>query len=345
MKKIFTPALITAMMLLSISSTAQRLVINEIYTDPGNGKHEFFELFNYGATVTTDHMTLVTYFDSATKKGFYVLDLPNMTIGSYQFFVGAAALPFNYQGVTGSTAAQFSWNDVPTLTANSGYLKRWIVGTANLSDGNANYDEEPIPANFNDLFYHVNGGTSASFSVFLYRNGVLANAFFGGASGTSGAPAAILAMPSLFVDMSGASPDFTINFSTYSSIKSEWYNANTGTDNGYTRTRDALCKTWNKAAAGVTHTPGYTNGSMLRPTGDLTIDANISRAALPTDSSTVTYDISSGPVEAFPVNLIVVEDNGTVPNDIDYYDTEIAEKTENIMSDGPFQTKFIPYDM
>jgi hypothetical protein len=333
--------LFVSMFLASIVGRTQ-VVLNEVYTDPGSGKHEFFELFNYGPSTSTDNMTLVTFFDSAGTKGFYVLDVPNFTIGFQQYFVGAAALPFNYQGVTGSTAAQFSWNNVATLTATGGYLKNWVLGTANLIDGNANYDEQAIPANFNDFFYHCSGGSDPSFSVFLYKNGVLVNTLFGGMSGVTGAPACITAMPSLFVDMSGASPDFTINFPAYGSIKSEWYVANTGSDNGYTRTKDALCKQWQKAAAGVAHTPGYTNGSPIGIGGELTISAGIVRKTAPGDSSYMNYNITAGPVEAFPVDLISYFDNGVVANDIDFADQYLTTKTENTVADGPFQTKFMP---
>lgn len=336
--------LFVSLFLASIVGRTQ-VVLNEIYTDPGTGKNEFFELFNYGPSVSTDNLTLVTYFDNSGTKGFYVLDVPNFTIGFQQFFVGAAASPFNYQGVTGSTSAQFNWNDVATLTANGGYLKKWVLGTANLTDGNANYDEQAIPANLNDLFYHCGGGSTPSFSVFLYKNGVLINAFFGGATGVTGAPACIIAMPSLFVDMSGASSDFTINFPAYGSIKSEWYGANTGSDNGYTRTKNGLCKQWQKAAAAVAHTPGYTNGSPIGTGGEFTISAAITRAAIPGDSSYMNYNITAGPVEAFPADLISYFDNGAVANEIDATDQYLTTKTENTVADGPFQTKFMPQNV
>src|SRR5215210_7057670 len=180
MKPLFTLSIIV----LSLVGTETRcqVVLNEFYGDPGNANNEFFELFNTSPySESLDDFTIVTYFEEGTKKGFYVMDLPNVTIGAKGYFVGASAKPFSYQSVTNSNAANISWND-PGFIANAGYLKRWVLSTANQNDGNKDYDEEPIPANFNDFFNKRSGG-GATYSVFLYQNGSLVNAVLAGVGG------------------------------------------------------------------------------------------------------------------------------------------------------------------
>src|SRR5215213_5263827 len=127
MKQIFTLLICCTMF---ITSRAQ-VILNELYASPGAGKHEFFELYNNGvsfSSISLEGYTLVAYFDGAgTEKGFYVMDLPDLTIPSKGYMVGSAAVPFSYQGVTGSTKSHFSWNDIAFLAANNGYLKKLVV--------------------------------------------------------------------------------------------------------------------------------------------------------------------------------------------------------------------------
>ena len=103
MKQFFT--LFTGI-IMSFSSTAQ-VVLNELYTDPGAGKHEFFELYNTNSSsvpISLAGYSVITYFEGAgTEKGFYVLDLPDLDIPSKGYCVGSSANPFNYQSVSGST--------------------------------------------------------------------------------------------------------------------------------------------------------------------------------------------------------------------------------------------------
>ena len=86
-------------------------VLNEIYTEPGSGKSEFFELYNTSTGAqSVDCFTILTYWKtSTTVRGWYVLDLPNLSVASQGFFVGAAASPFNVQSQT-NIAANFNWN-------------------------------------------------------------------------------------------------------------------------------------------------------------------------------------------------------------------------------------------
>ena len=201
--------LIAALLGFNLSGKAQ-VLLNEVYSDPGAGKQEFFELYNTNfnsVPESMDNYSLVTFFDISGSIGFYVMDLPNLSVSPKGYFVGSSTIPFNYQGVINSTASDFSWNSL-AFTANNGYLKKWVKATANLADGNPNYDEAVLPANFNDFFYRRTG-MGASYTLFLYKNGILINAVIFGTGGYASVIPSIIAMPSLNVDMSAASTDFT----------------------------------------------------------------------------------------------------------------------------------------
>jgi hypothetical protein len=341
MKQIFT--LLTFVVLLGSNSRSQ-VVLNEIYTDPGSGKHEFFELYNTNptGTISVDNFTIITFFDISGSKGFYVMDLPNMSIASRGYFVGSAALPFNYQTVVNSTASDFNWNSV-ALTANNGSLKKWVKGTTNLFDGNANYDASLLPLNFNDFFYRRTG-TGASYTVFVYNNGQLINTFIGGTGGNATIITEIVNMPSLFVDMAGGSTDFTINFSGYASLPLEYCIQDAGSDNGYIREFDGACNYWVKSSSGVQHTPQASNGALTTSNnGTVNVAAAIARGNAVT-GSLITYDAVAGPTSAFPLQLQVFTDLGTTNGSLDGSDVFVAANTENVVSDGAFYTTFFPYN-
>lgn len=343
MKKIFT-LFIVAFVIVTGKGKAQ-VVLNELYTDPGAGKSEFFELYNSSASATPasmDNYTLMCFFDISGTLGWYVMDLPNLTVSAKGYFVGSAALPFNYQGITNSNASDFSWNSA-SFVANNGYVRKWVPGTADLSDGNLYYDQASLPANFNDfLFRRTNLG--ASYSVFLYHNGLLVNTFIGGTGGSSTIINDIINMPQLYIDMTGTSPDFTINFSGYGSLPVESTTANAGSDNGYIRVADGACAQWVKSSNQINHTPKATNGGLPSgSSGSISVSSAISRGT-PATGSTVNYDIVGGPSSAFPVEMQIYLDNGTVIGQLDASDTYVESNTENNISQGPFNTHFFPYD-
>lgn len=322
-----------------------QVVLNEIYTSPGGGKNEFFELYNStpdNTPLSVDGFSVVTYFEEGSNKGFYVLDLPALTVAPRGFFVGSSAMPFSYQGTTNSTASQFSWNS-PTLTASSGYLKKYINTTTNLSDGNASYDEAAIPANFNDLFYEKSNG-GASFSIFIFRNGVLINSFYGGAGGNTSQPAFITSMPDLNVTSitSTGSTPFTIKFSSFTNNVAEFVTPSAGTDNGYIRTIDGMCNTWQKSSSSTNHTPGTTNGASSSGAGNVTVSGFITRGTLPATTSKITFDVTAGATTVFPVELQLYVDNGAVPGDIDALDTYFASLTQTSLADGYTTYSFSP---
>ncbi|HZI00248.1 MAG TPA: hypothetical protein VEX63_03815, partial [Flavisolibacter sp.] len=342
MKKNFT---LLILIFFSFLSKAQ-IVINEVYPIPGSGRHEFFELYNNSPSslpASMDDYTLVTYFEEAGNvKGYYVIDLPALNVVSKGYFIGAAAAPFNHQGITNATA-NFSWNDAAFLAANNGFLKKWIVGNnvPAATDGNAFYDEAPIPANFNDIFVKIGGG-SASYHIFLFKSGNLMNAFLGGSSSTT-MPAYILSMPSLFVDMAGTTPDYTVNFSSFNNAVLESVIPEVGTDNGYIRTRDGFCGAWVKSSAQVNHTPGATNGQGDVPVGVISVSA-ATTSGTPTTGSTVNYDVVGAPSYAFPITMHIYTDNGSNSNNLDGTDVYVASNIENVLSDGGFSTVFQPHN-
>ncbi|HEX6180860.1 MAG TPA: hypothetical protein VFZ47_06400, partial [Chitinophagaceae bacterium] len=315
---------------LALCCTVQSQVLNELYTNPGAGKHEFFELYNnsiYQTPTSMDTYAMVTYYEnSPIDKGFYIMDMPNVMVQPKGYFVGSAALPFNYQGVTGSTKSDFSWNDLAFMVANNGYLKKWKMGTAVSAalDGNANYDEQPVPVNFNDFFARRTG-VDAAYTVFLYKNGVLVNAFLGGGDSTQ-IPLFVRNMPALNVQMV-AGIQFNINFSSYTNVIAEYVPTEVGTDNGYIRSRDGLCGLWIKSSSGVQHTPKETNGSQIAITGDVEVFTTVERGATAMDPSTVLYRLISAPAEAIPLVVTVYLDNGTKPGELDPNDGFVASNT------------------
>jgi len=336
--------------LLSISLTASvligkaQIVFNEVYPSPSVSNNEFFELYNTSGSSTPmslDNYTIVTYFRVSGKEGFYVMDLPNLTIAPKGYFVGASAIPYSYQNVTNSTAADFSWND-PTLASQNGYVKMWLQQSGSSADGNPDYDQGVIPANFNDFFVPHNG-SGATYTIFLYRNGILINALIFGTGGYDTVIPEIVAMPPLFVDMSGTAPDFTIDFSGYASVPVEKVNQNTGIDNGYVRTADGVCGAWDKSSNTVSYSPQLTNGPADPYSGTISVDAIIQKGTAATGSKLI-YDVIAAPSTSFPVTMDVYEDVGTTLLRLDASDIYLESNTENVVTDGPFTTVFTPFD-
>ena len=342
MQKNFT---LTIVLFVLFSSARSQVVLNEIYTSPGGGKHEFFELYNSGTESTplsVDGFSIVTYFEEGSNNGFYVLDLPSLFIAPRGFFVGSSALPFSYQGTSNSTASNFNWNS-PTLSVNNGYLKKWIMTGSDASDGNVSYNEAVVPANFNDFFNEKSNG-GANYSIFVFKNGVLINSFYGGVGGSTSQPSFITSMPNLNVNnvIGGSTTPFTISFSSFTANLAEFVTPAAGTDNGFTRLKNGVCNTWDKSSSSVNHTPGTTNGSSAGGTGTVTVSGFITRGILPATTSTVTYDITAGATTSFPVELQIYTDNGSVAGDLDALDTYINSTVQTSLTEGYSTLNFSP---
>jgi hypothetical protein len=119
-------------------------------------------------------------------------------------------------------------------------------------------------------------------------------------------------MPDLFVDMTGGSIDFTISFSSMADNSVEYVNGTAGTNNGYYRQYDGKCGVWIKSSNAADYTPGSTNGSAAAALGTLTISASISSYVADPLKSLLTYNITSGPADAFPVVVEVYQDLGII---------------------------------
>ncbi|HEX6849118.1 MAG TPA: T9SS type A sorting domain-containing protein [Chitinophagaceae bacterium] len=318
MKKIFTYCVLTCFVVIANSQA----VLNEVYPQPGNGYHEFFELYNENNSVENlDNYTIVSYYEEGTKSGFYVLDMPNASVNAHGYYVGASQNPFDIQLQLGQTA-DFSWNSMPA----GGVLTKW-------ERNGASYTSVAVPANLNDLFVRINGGSDGVYHVFVYKNGILVNGVVGGINTTT-MPANMKTMPDLPVDMSGSSPDFTINFNSISDNSLEFIPNSLGTNNGYYRSSDGLCGEWLKSDQPGQHNPRQTNGmSPNLISGQISIAAVISQYAGDPTKALLTYNITSAPAAAFPAVVEVYYDRG-VADQLDLTDSLIDIRTITSSSAG-----------
>jgi hypothetical protein len=298
MKKIFTLCFLTV----SILCSRAQVILNEIYVQPGNGYNEFFELYNTSpgpGSENMDNYTIVAYYEQSNgTNGFYVMDLPNMSVAPKGYFVGASANPFSIQSQPNMTA-DFNWNAMPA----GGAITKW-------ENNGSGYTQVPVPANLNDFFVK-NNGSGAVYHVFVYKDGILVNAFIGGYN-LSAIPPYIRAMPNLFVNMTGSAPDFTIDWTAIPNNRVEYTTNAVGTNNGYYREFDGKCGAWLKSDQPGQHNPGSTNGSAANEFGEITIAAVITAYEPDPTKSVLTYEIKNGPAAAFPVLAEVYIDNDSV---------------------------------
>lgn len=300
-------------------------VLNEIYTDPGSGKSEFFELYNSSVDQpTVDCFTVVTYWTSGSNKGWYVMDLPNLPIGPKGFFVGAAAKTFNVQSASGMEA-HFSWNDATFKNSATGSLKKWQLNGSTYQDVSST-----IPNNFNDF---LSGGNGQDYIVLVFVNGVISNGIIGG-SGSNTLSSSIASLPNLPVSTNCGA--FTINFSQIGAV--ETVISQPGSDNGYARGSDGKCGSWIKTSASVNHTPKFTNGNAVGLNGSLMTASETVTCNLPaTGKAQLTYDITgvSGDVSEpadFPVQVMLYKDLGLL-GVLDGADQFLAMETDQTVTD------------
>lgn len=319
MKKIFT---LCVFAFAALFSKAQ-VVLNEIYPEPGATYQEYFELYNTSTNPVPenlDNYTIVAYYEeSGGKSGFYILDMPSQTVNAKGFYVGSSQSPFAIQGKSGLTA-NTNWNSL----SSGGALTKW-------EKNGSSYTSVAVPANLNDLFVKITGN-SGNYFVFVYKNGMLVNGIIAGNS-TGSIPSYIKSMPDLFVDMTGSSPDFTIKFSAMADNSVEYISAFSGVNNGYYRQYDGKCGVWIKSSNAADLTPGTSNGSAAAALGALTISATISSYVIDPTKSLLTYDITAGPADAFPVVVEVYQDLGII-GELDASDVLVDSKTIGSTSVG-----------
>ena len=319
MKKI----LILCVFVIAAIITRSQAVLNEIYPQPGGSDHEFFELYNENnSPENLDNYTLVAYYEEPVgKSGFYIIDLPNYTMAAHGYYVCASASPFEIQSQPGLTANS-NWNALGSCSG----LTKW-------ERNGSSYTQVSVPANLNDLFVKITGAGGV-FHVLLYKNGILVNGLIAGFSSTI-IPAYLKAMPNLPVDMSCASPDFTINFNSIPDNSLEYLTNSAGTNNGYFRSSDGLCGAWLKSDSPGQHTPGSTNGlaGNLNPANQLSIAAVVSQYPSDYTKALLTYNITSAPAGAFPVVVEVYADLG-IAGEWDISDALIDTRTITSASAG-----------
>src|SRR6185436_6972588 len=229
MKKI----LLSLMFISSIVIVKVQTVLNEIYTEPGAGKSEFFELYNSGAgSQSVDCFTVLIYYKNSTSdRGWWILDLPNLNVASKGYFTGAAADPFNVQSQSGVDAA-FNWNDINFRNGSTGgSLQKWQLNGTNTGYNNVSPADGTA---ITDLFTDVAIGGGHNYVTLVYVNGAFSNAFWGGGASNT-LPAEITGMAALPVNMNGACTDFNASFG---SVLTEFKNTSPGSDNGYARQFD-----------------------------------------------------------------------------------------------------------
>ncbi len=287
-------ALSTILLTLAVFFGQSQVILNEIYTDPGDGKQEFFELYNTSSQqVNLDCYTLVTIFEQNNKLGLYVLNLPNLSVNAKSHFVGAASNPFNVQQKTNQAAA-FSWNNLDATGSLTGYI---------VNNNNTGYDNYSIPSNLNDLFTKINGQITGgvAYSIFLFNNSDLVNGLLGGYNSTA-VPDKIKALPALTVTTNAPCSPLTVNWSTITAAENTIEAP--GKDNGYARLKDGICGTWDKTANALSHTPGKMNGSSSAITGTL-----LSTSETFFCGSSIQFSISSSSnTSAFPVDVHLYTD-------------------------------------
>ena len=330
MKKIFTLCLLAFF----ATSVNAQVVFNEVYTNPGANRHEFFEFYNTSTSPIPESMddyTVVTYFEEGSKFGFYVMDLPAQTVGPKGYYVGASANPFNIQGQNG-LVPNFSWDAIPA----GGSLKRF-------ERSGAIYNQVALPSNLNNIFVD-RAGNNATHNIFVFKNGYLVNGIFAGIA-QAVIPAYIKAMPPLWVDMNGTSIDFFVDFNSFNNNQFEYIGSAPGNDNGYFRLGDGLCGVWNKSSSSAQHTPGVSNGAAGASgvSGAITITSSISELGGDYTKSLLTYNVTAATLSAFPVIIDVYQDLGTI-GELDAADVLVDSRTLYTTTEGdqyvilPFRT-------
>jgi hypothetical protein len=284
----------------------QDVVINEIYPDPSAGNEEYIELYNTTSNpINLDCYTLVSYYNSGTG-GAWVYQLPNVVIPAFGHIVFSQAIPISHQGGTYNGLNQYSWNaaGIGTFSSLTQYTR---------TGNTLNFTGNGPTTDIND-FIPIVGGNSSALAIMLFKgSGALVNAFFANNSG--GIPASILNLTSLPITLSADAGNgcngnnILLNFSGIAAPAAEVFDLNSapGTDNGYRRTRDGFCGTWEKNEPANTYTPGTTNGSS-GSSGSVSVAASLP-CNITAGSKTLTYTVNSGgPATAYPVTVVVYED-------------------------------------
>ena len=320
MKKLFT---LCVLFFASVFAKSQ-VLLNEFYPEPGSTFQEYFELYNTSTSPipeNLDNYTMVVYYEEpGNKSGFFVFDMPSVTVATKDYFVVSSQDIFSIQGKPNITA-DLNWNALGA----GGAITKW-------QKSGSSYISVPVSNPLTDLFVKSTGSSSGAYTIFVYKNGIQINGLVVGSS-SADIPLSVKAMPDLFVDMISGSTDFTISFSSMADNSVEYVNGTAGTNNGYYRQYDGKCGVWIKSSNAADYTPGNTNGSAADVLGSLTIVTSINSYAPDPNKALFTYNVTGGPADAFPVQIMVYQDLGVL-GELDANDALIDSRNIGSISVG-----------
>jgi hypothetical protein len=335
-----------ALAMLCLVSSAQ-LKLSELYVNPqeSKGHHEYFELYNNtGAPEELNCYSLVTFFSNGDDEaGFYVLDLPEMTIPVGGTFVGAAASPFSYQskptggGTTTQANADFNWNQ----PGSSARLLRYTVNQTGTG-----YTTEVVPPTtdpaeiVNNLFeespaFNRPNNNPQIYAVLLFKNGSLVQSFI---PVTTGGGIPILpehfTVPELVVEPFNGCSGFTIDFQALAPTliaSLQTGIGNPGPDNGFFF--DFCENEWELSSAPNENTPGVAVASTITEelVEQLTFATNV-LAECETDPRVITVNVGTDPLSPLPSNLIGT--SATINLYVDNGDGILGPEDELVDSDN-----------
>lgn len=315
--------LASACMLCFVASKAQNVYLNEVFTSPSAGNHEYFELYNESIATSGEDLsnyTLVSYYITPTgERGFYVLNLPNQTIAPQGYFVGSSQDFFSYPG--GDTTARYSWNNALYLAAHSGSTVKYSLNASNTG-------YTTTTGTFDNIFTQTSGQNpkTSVYAIFLFYNGVYQDGILG-SSPNKKLPQALTEMAALPASsMNGATAP--ISLSDLASVMIENVPQTPDQNGGYFRTKDGIScgGKWAITNGEPDFTPGATNGRGNQIGADVTFECG---------STTFTYDITNAPNPAFPIVATLYYDvngNGV----LDASDAVAGTRTELSVSDPAF---------
>ncbi|MEO7263479.1 MAG: T9SS type A sorting domain-containing protein [Ferruginibacter sp.] len=326
--------LLTSVLICSLFALkAQNVYLNEVYPNKGNNFNEYFELFNAGIDISGENLSsysLVTYFSGSNgEKGFYVLNLPNQILTSQRYFTGSSQNFFSYPA--GSATASYNWNDAAYLSSHGGSTLKYTLNSAGTG-------YTVTSGSFDDIFIQSNGqannNNNGSYTVLLFRNGMLQDAVLGSSTSNT-LPAYVASMPSLpATAVNGATMDISFSAIASSSFVFNNVPAAIGNNGGYYLQGEGHnCGKWAKATAATEFSPNMSNGS---GSNSLNVQVNFTCGG-----TTLTYNILSGPNPSFPVVVSLyydVNDNQL----FDPADVLVGSHTDLSASDPAYTFTVVP---
>ena len=230
-----------------------QVVFNEFYPNPGSGKDEYLELYNTSSVDVNLNCWSILAYDQTNHQA-YVYQLPNVTIPAFGWwvFTGSTTSPlsvkYSQPAVTYSGINISSWNQTNGTDSS---LRLYKKSGSTLVPG--------ADTTTTDFLLDPSGGNGIA--LFLFSGNTLVNAFIGSGSPALPADFASLTTPvNLSSDPACGSQMVTLSAITSGQAELQSVVSATGNDNGYYRTTNGLCGTWEKSSATKEMSPGTSNG-------------------------------------------------------------------------------------